>query len=129
MIQLNIISGKKAGTQAVARHFPFGIGRAPENDLQLEDDGIWDHHLVLEFRKSEGFALTVDPNAISTVNGENVQTRILRNGDQITLGSARLQFWLAPARQRGLRFREGFVWALIALVTLGQLGLIYWLIH
>lgn len=129
MIQLNIISGKKAGTQAVARHFPFGIGRAPENDLQLEDDGIWDHHLVLEFRKSEGFALTVDPHAISTVNGENVQTRILRNGDQITLGSARLQFWLAPARQRGLRFREGFVWALIVLVTLGQLGLIYWLIR
>jgi hypothetical protein len=83
----------------------------------------------LEFRKAEGFELTVDAHAIATVNGENVQTRILRNGDQITLGSARFQFWLAPASQRGLRLREGFVWALIAFVTLGQFGLIYWLIR
>jgi pSer/pThr/pTyr-binding forkhead associated (FHA) protein len=129
MIQLDILSGKKAGTQAVARHFPFCIGRAAGNDLQLADDGVWDKHLTLEFRKAEGFELTVDAHAIATVNGENVQTRILRNGDQVTLGSARFQFWLAPARQRGLRLREGFVWALIAFVTLGQFGLIYWLIR
>jgi pSer/pThr/pTyr-binding forkhead associated (FHA) protein len=129
MIQFNILSGKKAGARAAARHFPFCIGRAAANDLQLEDDGVWDRHLTLEFRKSEGFALTVDSNAIATVNGENVQTKILRNGDLIMLGSAKIQFWLAPARQRGLRIREGFVWALIVLVTLGQLGLIYWLIR
>ena len=45
MVQLNILSGKKAGTRTVARHFPFRIGRAAGNELQLEDDGVWDQHL------------------------------------------------------------------------------------
>jgi pSer/pThr/pTyr-binding forkhead associated (FHA) protein len=125
MIQLNILSGKKAGTQSAARHFPFHIGRAAQNDLQLDDDGIWDKHLVLEFLKKEGFKLTASENAIAAVNGESVQNKILRNGDIITIGSAKLQFWLAAAQQRGLRGRENFFWALLVLVTLGQFILIY----
>lgn len=51
MIQLHILSGKKAGSLAVAGHFPFRIGRAPENDLSLEDAGIWEQHVTLEFKK------------------------------------------------------------------------------
>ena len=129
MIQLNILSGKKAGTQTVARHFPFRIGRAAANDLQLDDDGVWDQHLNLEFQKEEGFKLETSPNALTTVNNEPVQNKILRNGDTIAIGSAKIQFWLATARQRGLRLREGFVWALLIFVTLGQFALLYWLIR
>ena len=129
MIQLNILSGKKAGAQSAARRFPFRIGRAAQNDLQLEDDGVWDQHLVLEFQKQEGFKLTTSTNAIATINGESVQNKILRNGDTITIGSATLQFWLAAAMQRGLRKREFFVWALIVAVTAAQLTLIYWLLR
>jgi pSer/pThr/pTyr-binding forkhead associated (FHA) protein len=129
MIQLNILSGKKAGGQTVVRHFPFRVGRAAENDLQLEDDGVWDQHLVLEFQKQEGFQLTTSANALVNVNGESVLDKILRNGDIITIGSARLQFWLAAARQRGLRAREFFVWALIAAVTAAQIALVYWLVR
>jgi len=129
MIQLNILSGKKAGTQTVARHFPFRIGRAAGSNLQLDDDGVWNQHLVLEFQKQEGFKLATAPNALATVNNEPVQSKILRNGDTITIGSVKIQFWLATARQRGLRLREGFVWALLVSVTLGQFALIYWLIR
>jgi pSer/pThr/pTyr-binding forkhead associated (FHA) protein len=129
MIQLNILSGKKAGTQTVARHFPFRIGRAAANNLQLDDDGVWDQHLALEFQKEEGFKLVTSPNALATVNNEPVQSKILRNGDTIAIGSAKIQFWLAAARQRGLRPREGFVWALLIFVTLGQFTLLYWLIR
>jgi predicted component of type VI protein secretion system len=128
MIQLNILSGKKAGSQTVARHFPFHIGRAAENDLQLEDDGVWDQHLTLEFQKKNGFNLATASAALASVNGEPVQNKILRNGDTITLGSAKLQFWLAAARQRGLRARELCVWTLIAAVTAAQLALVYWLV-
>jgi pSer/pThr/pTyr-binding forkhead associated (FHA) protein len=127
MIQFNILSGKKAGTQSVARHFPFRFGRAAENDLQLEDDGVWDQHLTLEFQKKIGFNLATASAALAAVNGQPVQNVILRNGDTITLGSAKLQFWLAAARQRGLRVREFFIWALIAAVTAAQLALVYWL--
>ena len=129
MIQLNILSGKKAGAQSAVRHFPFRIGRAEGNDLKLEDDGVWDRHLVLEFQKKEGFKLATSANALVTVNGEPVQEKILRNGDIITVGSAKLQFWLAAAQQRGLRARENFFWALLAFITLGQFILIYRLLR
>ena len=129
MVQFNILSGKMAGAQSAARRFPFHIGRAAGNDLQLDDDGIWDRHLTLEFNRQKGFTLATAPNAMTTINGGLVQTAILRNGDIITLGSAKLQFWLAAARQRGLRLREAVVWALLAAVTSAQFALIYWLIR
>jgi pSer/pThr/pTyr-binding forkhead associated (FHA) protein len=129
MVQFNILSGRKAGAQSAARRFPFRIGRASGNDLQLDDDGIWNQHLALEFDRLKGFTLATAPNALVTINGGTVQTAILRNGDIITLGSAKLQFWLAAARQRGLRLREAFVWALLAAVTAAQFALIYWLIR
>ncbi len=129
MIQLNILSGRQAGAQSVARHFPFHIGRATGNELQLEDDGVWDRHLTLEFQKQEGFKLTTSANALATVNGEPVQGKILRNGDQITVGSVKIQFWLAAARQGSLLISESFVWTLIAAVTAIQLVLVYWLVR
>ena len=129
MVQFNILSGKKAGAQSAARRFPFRIGRAPGNDLQLDDDGIWDQHLTLEFNLRKGFTLATAHNALAAINDGPVQTAVLRNGDIITLGSAKLQFWLAAACQRGLYLREAFVWALLAAVTAAQFALIYWLIR
>ncbi len=129
MIQFNILSGKKAGTQLVARHFPVRIGRAVQNDLQLEDDGVWDQHLTVEFQKQEGFKLTTSASAIATLNGEPVQNAILRNGDTITVGSVKIQFWLAAARQGSLLVRESLVWALLIFVTIFQFALLYWLIR
>lgn len=129
MIQLNILSGKQAGTQSVARRFPFRIGRAAGNELQLEDDGVWDQHLTLECQPGSGFNLATAPNAIAAVNGEPVHNQILRNGDTITVGSVKIQFWLAAARQGSLLAREFFLWALIAAVTAAELVLVYWLIR
>ena len=101
MIQFNILSGRKAGAQLAARHFPFRVGRASGNELQLDDDGVWDQHLTLEFDRWKGFTLVTAPNALAAVNGEPVQTVNLRSGDIITVGSAKFQFWLAAARQSG----------------------------
>jgi len=125
MIQLHVLSGKMAGSRVAASRFPFRIGRAPQNDLPLEDDGVWDQHLTLEFRKKEGFRLATAPDAIAAVNTKPAADTLLRNGDIVTLGSAKLQFWIAPARQRGLRLRENLVWALLILVALIELILIY----
>ena len=128
MVQFNILSGKKAGAEAAARHFPFRIGRASGNELQLDDDGVWDQHLTLEFNRQEGFTLATAPNALVTVNGKSIQTVRLRGGDVITVGSAKIQFWIAAVRQRSLRLREAFVWLLLAAVVAGQFVLIYWLL-
>jgi len=129
MVQLTIISGKKAGAQIVARRFPFRIGRAAGNGLQLEDDGVWDSHLTIEIQKREGFTVAANTNALATINNEPIQSTRLRNGDVITLGSAKLQFSLTPPRQRGLRIREFFVWTLIALISAAQVALVYWLVQ
>jgi len=127
MIHLQILSGKKAGSRAVASRFPFRIGRAPLNHLPLDDDGVWDQHVSLEFKIKDGFSLAATPSAIVAVNGKPVENTRLRNGDVITVGSAKIQFWLAPAPQRGLRGPENLVWLFLILVTLGQVALICYL--
>lgn len=129
MIQLQILSGKQAGVFWNARRFPVRVGRAPKNDLKLEDDGVWEEHFQLALNPAEGFTLASHPGAIVTVNQEPVQSARLRNGDLITAGSAKLCFRLGDTLQRGLRLREWFVWTLIIGVCLGQVALIYWLLQ
>ena len=129
MFQLKVLSGKKAGTAWVARRFPVRIGRSSAADLQLEESGVWDQHLQLDFNPEEGIVLSTQPDALATVNGRPVRQIVLRNGDAIDIGSSRMQFWLSETRQAGLRVREGLTWAGIAAVSLGQIGLIYWLLR
>ena len=129
MIQLKILSGKKAGTAWVARHFPVRIGRSPSADLQSEENGVWDQHLQLDFSPSSGLILTAQPQALATVNGQRVEQTLLRNGDLIDIGSLKMQFWLSETRQVGLRLREGLTWLAIAAISLGQVALIYWLVR
>jgi pSer/pThr/pTyr-binding forkhead associated (FHA) protein len=129
MIQLKVLSGKKAGAAWVARHFPVRIGRSADADLQVEEGGVWEQHLQLDFNPAEGIVLSTQPDALATVNGQAVHQTILRNGDTIDIGSLRLQFWLSETRQADLRLREGFTWAAIAAISLGQVGLVYWLLR
>ena len=129
MVQLKILSGKKAGTAWVARRFPVRIGRSSAADLQLEESGVWDQHLQLDFNPQEGMVLSAQPDALATVNGQSVRQAVLRNGDAIAIGSLRMQFWLSETRQAGLRVREGLTWAGIAAISLGQIALIYWLLR
>lgn len=130
MVQLNILSGKQAGNQTVVRRFPFRIGRAPQNELQLDDAGIWDQHFALELKPDhKRFMLVVAPNALATLNNEPVQTAPLRNGDVISFGSVKIQFGLAATEQHGLHLRELLVWTLVAAAVAAQFVLLYWLIR
>jgi pSer/pThr/pTyr-binding forkhead associated (FHA) protein len=127
MVQLCILSGRQAGNQAIVRRFPFRVGRAADSDLQLDDDGVWDRHLTLEFQAPENLVVQTAAGALVTLNQQAVRTATLRNGDVLSLGSVKLQFWLAATRQRGLKLRESLVWGLLTVVTLTQLALICWL--
>jgi pSer/pThr/pTyr-binding forkhead associated (FHA) protein len=129
MVQIRILSGKMAGDIQVVRRFPFHIGRAADNDLCLDAAGIWDHHLMLELKNPEGFTLQTLETAFAAVNDQPQTSTRLRNGDIISFGSAKIQFWLAAPRQRGLRARECFVWLLLAAVTAFQCVLIYRLLR
>ena len=121
MIQLRVLSGKLAGEIIFVRQFPFRIGRLSENELCLEDEGVWDNHLAIWFEKKDGFVLTTAPDAFTAVNDQTQKEARLRNGDVVSFGSAKVQFWLAPAKLRGLQLREAFVWLLLAGLTLLQI--------
>ncbi|HYV31170.1 MAG TPA: hypothetical protein VEO53_08720, partial [Candidatus Binatia bacterium] len=58
MVQLDVLTGKKAGTRTIARRFPFPVGRSSQAALVLTDDGVWDRHLEIDLRVSEGAVLT-----------------------------------------------------------------------
>jgi predicted component of type VI protein secretion system len=127
MVELEILSGTTAGTRWVARRFPVHVGRSANCDLQLEDPGVWDEHLVIRLDPDNGFVLEAQPNALVVANGQSVETSVLRNGDTIEVGAVKLHFWLGEARQRGLILRETFFWLIVVAVCLGQIALIYWL--
>jgi pSer/pThr/pTyr-binding forkhead associated (FHA) protein len=127
MVQLKILSGKKAGSLWDARRFPVRIGRLASADLQLEEPGVWDEHVTVDLN-AEGFLVETHANALASINGQPVQRALLRNGDTIEIGSVKLQFWLAEAPQRGQGVREGFVWTVISVICLAQIVLVYWLL-
>ena len=116
------------GTSLVARRFPVRVGRGRDCQLQLEDAGVWEQHLVLDFKPTHGFSLKSAPNALVCVNGQPVSEAWLRNGDTIELGGARVQFWLGPVRQSTLGLREAMSWGVILAVIVGQIYILYWLL-
>jgi predicted component of type VI protein secretion system len=125
MVRLKILSGKMAGTEHSARHFPFRLGRGAAADLRLEEDGVWERHAELALDASGGFVLSAQSEALVAVNGRPCLEAVLRNGDEMDLGALKLRFWIGPTRQRSLRFREWLTWVAVAAVTAAQLVLIY----
>jgi pSer/pThr/pTyr-binding forkhead associated (FHA) protein len=129
MVLFRILSGRLAGTEIVACHFPFRVGRAPTADLRLEAGGVWDQHCELVKDVARGIVLQANRAALTLLNGERVEEATLRNGDLLELGEVRLQFWLSPAGQTGLAAREILTWLALAGLLFAQIGLIYWLTH
>ena len=118
-----------AGATWAARHFPVRVGRAASSDLQSDEEGVWNEHLTLDFNPAEGFLVQASPEALVNLNGVRIERSLLRNGDVLALGALQLQFWLPETRQRGLRLREILIWLVIAVITLVQVALIYWLLR
>ena len=128
MVQFQIYHGKQAGTVAVARRFPFRIGRSPSAHLCLDDPGIWDEHLEIRLLPDRSIQAIVPPPALGSINHQPLTEAILHNGDLVELGSVQLRFGLAPTRQRSLRPREILTWFLLGCLCLGQVTLIYFLV-
>jgi hypothetical protein len=127
MVQLHVLTGAEAGKTVVARTFPFKVGRNSGNSLILSDPGVFAEHFEVRF-SDDGFSLAPYANAVVTLNAASTEGAILRNGDVIGCGLAKVQFWLAQLPQGGLRARELVSWALIALVAAAQIYILIWLL-
>jgi pSer/pThr/pTyr-binding forkhead associated (FHA) protein len=129
MIQLKILSGKKAGTETVTRHFPFQVGRATSCGLSLDEPGVWEKHFQIDINSSEGFLLSTEQKTSVVIDGKSVQETVLRNGDTIEIGLTKILFGLSPTHQKSLVAREMLTWVALAALSLGQVALIYQLVH
>ncbi|MBC8002435.1 MAG: FHA domain-containing protein [Opitutaceae bacterium] len=128
MVQLDVSSRTKAGTVWLARSFPFVVGRATSSDLVLDHPGVWDRHFEVTLAMPEGFLLTTQPPATLSINGQTVDSAVLRNGDVIELGDLKIRFSLQPALQSKLRAREALTWLAFVGLAAGELFLIYRLV-
>jgi len=125
MVQLQILSGKRAGAQFTAARLPMLIGRAAGADLSLEEPGVWPRHFQIA-RQGLDLVCQAQASALLSLNGVQVMDQaVLRSGDVISIGALKIQFALSPVRQSSQRWRESLTWAALALLCLGQVVLIY----
>ena len=129
MVQIRILSGKKAGAEYAFSHFPILIGRSPDAHLCLDEPGLWDRHCEIAWSEPTGLFARIQPGVLGRLNGENIQEALLRNGDLLSLGALQIRFSLTPVRQRSLLLREWLTWIALAGLCLGQVALIYRLLE
>ena len=125
MVQLSILSGKLAGDIQIIQD---GRVFVPLRGVfeQLGASVVYSNGTIDANGNGRDISLQIGSTQ-ATVNGQPQKSTRLRNGDIISIGSAKIQFWLAPAPLRGLGLREALVWLLVASVVASQLALIYWL--
>lgn len=122
MLQLIAVDGQSVQT-VTANRFPFSIGRAPSAGLRLDSLGVWDRHATITLRNGR-FHIAPEGESLLLINDQRSDGAILRTGDELSVGAARISVTLSPALQSGLRSRETFVWLALGAVTLAQVLLL-----
>jgi predicted component of type VI protein secretion system len=78
------------------------VGRSPEADVQLEDEGVSWNHLEIERRGDVLMATDLDSRNGTALNGEPLdRPRRLRDGDTLIVGGHRLEVSTGPATPIG----------------------------
>ena len=128
LIQLQIRQGAAAGHVLSTDQLPIRLGRGKGCHLQLTEEGVWEQHGEIDVNIDQQFILRRHPAAGVMINGEPAgEITTLGNGDEIELGTAKLQFWLGGVRQKNLAVREAAAWVLLGTITLAEVILLLWL--
>jgi pSer/pThr/pTyr-binding forkhead associated (FHA) protein len=111
-ITLRVIDGADRGRVFDELRTPVTIGREEGNSVQLNDDRVSRFHVKIQ-EDNERLVLTdLESTNGTKVNGEDIQLRILRYGDMISLGRSVLLFGSREqieGRLRELRAASGEV--------------------
>jgi ABC-type multidrug transport system ATPase subunit len=70
---------------------PFTIGRKPDNSLVLDNPMVSRYHAVLEFKDKHWNLKNLTQNSVTQVNGNDVETAVLEDGDTILIGPLQLR--------------------------------------
>ena len=123
MIQLQVSKGEGRGTVMTAQKLPVVFGRGSKDDWRVETCGVWESHFQIESAQNGEFLLKANPEALTLVQGKRISEVRLCPGDVIEIGGLALVFGFSGPVQSGLRHREIFVWILVLMMLVLQLGI------
>jgi pSer/pThr/pTyr-binding forkhead associated (FHA) protein len=89
-ITLRVLHGADRGRVFERVPTPVTIGREEGNSIQLNDERISRYHLKLQSDNDKIVATDLESTNGTKVNGEDIQVRIVRDGDMISLGRSLL---------------------------------------
>lgn len=89
-ITLRVLHGADRGRVFTGIPTPITIGREEGNTIQLNDERISRYHLKLQHDKEKLVLTDLESTNGTKVNGEDIQVRIVRDGDMIALGRSLL---------------------------------------
>ena len=103
LITLQILDGADRGRMFQNIPTPITIGREEGNTIQLNDERISRYHLKIQEDQDKIVLTDLDSTNGTKVNGDEMQLRILRHGDLISLGRSVLLFGSKNAPLRSVR--------------------------
>ena len=92
MITLRVLDGADRGRVFEGLSPPITIGREEGNVIQLNDDRVSRFHVKIQEDNRQLVLTDLESTNGTRVNGEDIQLRILRFGDLITVGRSVLLF-------------------------------------
>ena len=100
-VTLRILHGTDRGRIFDNLPTPVTIGREEGNSIQLHDERISRYHLKLQEDNDKIVLTDLESTNGTKVNGEDIQVRILRDGDMISVGRSLLLVGRDRGRGRG----------------------------
>jgi len=92
LITLRVLDGADRGRLFQGLPTPVTIGREEGNVLQLNDERVSRYHLKIQEDQNQFVLTDLDSTNGTKVNGEDVQLRVLRFGDIISVGRSVVLF-------------------------------------
>jgi predicted component of type VI protein secretion system len=91
-ITLRVLDGANRGEIYEDIKLPITIGREEGNSIQLNDERVSRVHLRIQMDHDDLVLTDLDSTNGSRVNNEEIQLKILRHGDLITIGRSTLVY-------------------------------------
>ncbi len=101
-ITLRVIDGTDRGKVFNSIEAPVTIGREEGNTIQLNDERISRFHLRIQQDHDDLVLTDLESTNGSKVNNEDVQLKIIRHGDLISIGRSTLLFGTRKEINQGL---------------------------
>ncbi|MEI7727926.1 MAG: FHA domain-containing protein [Verrucomicrobiota bacterium] len=90
-IRIARVDGTMVGTQVVSSASVTRIGRAPDNDLVMQDSSVSSQHCLLEFRDDSWWVRDLNSRYGTRINSLRVTEARFMVGDRIRIGDSELR--------------------------------------